>query len=351
MQNTELGLLGSVHNLVSTKVPRNIPRPSPPASGHPRGCEQGTPGRRRRGRDSPCRRRRATGGVPGRGRDSPPEPAPPGPALPAATGGGPVGPGHPEKALLEGPVRGWGGGGSCPPVLSPGWAAGSRLRCRGGGGRSPAPRRGCRGAAPASCPRLSPGIPGPLPESPRNPPPPPGMGVPAEPPSRLQPCGRRQASEARLEEKENDHSLSLPDVLSEGNQSSPFHPAGSPGEHGALPCRGCLSSSTGGISSPNPRREAGEAMPDQGLALPRALVIQDPPAPCRQPLGAPRPCLAKATSPRFLHAPTRLLGLSPPLKRLDVLKHCPGGKVKDNQPRHGSMCNYRALPVSRSHRL
>lgn len=165
LERRSLGLRGSVPRLVSCKAPRNLPPPLTPCTGAPPRLRAGDsraaaprPGQR-------LPQAASSGGVPGQGRDGPLDaPTPPraGPALPAATGGGPVGPGR----------RGGGAGGGARAGLGrspfPGRAEGSRLPSRGGGGRGPGRPVGCLGSAPGFCacpprhlswhPRAAPGV-------------------------------------------------------------------------------------------------------------------------------------------------------------------------------------------------
>lgn len=188
---------------------------------------------------------------------------------------------HPRRAgagcrgsalAAESPVRGSADWAAAGPGCAPADAA---------GGGSPAQRRGCLGAALGCCPASLPSSPGPslgLPVTSHE------CGARRNRPARPSPAGGSRSRTPKEEGKGKDRSLSVPDVVSEGNQTSPFHSVASPRERGAVPWRGCRSARTGGLSSTNPRREAGKTMSGQNLALPRALVKQ---APAARPRGRP----------------------------------------------------------------
>lgn len=104
---------------------------------------------------------------------------------------------------------------------------------------------------------------------------------------------RSSPEEARREEHENNCSPSFHDVVSEGNRTSLFHPAG--WEHGAFPCRGCLSSAQErfqALALEGGRR--GHARPGCGSA--ESAGHAGPPGSSQPGPAAPAPCSARGIS-------------------------------------------------------
>lgn len=290
-----LGLRGRIPSPVSCKAPRNPPRPSAPAPEHPRGCEQGTPGRRRRGRGRPRRRRRA-GGSPaaGKGQLSPAAAAPPAQPCPLRPPGAPSGRAAAEKARVEGPVRGWG---RRLPRPAPGLGERCRLRPAEVAGGA---RRCCLGAAPGSCgPRHLSGHPR---GAPRVSPQPPGSGgpsgaaLPAPAPWGAAGVGRRHWKRSKTTAP-----LSSSTSCLKGTKPPP--PTRPVPRGSAEPGLALAASPPEQERFQAPALEGRQARPRQARIWPcREQGSPRPPtAPPSHALGAPRLCSAESLSAFYMH--------------------------------------------------